>query len=89
MTALQVKNVPDELHAKLRARAARQGRSVSSYVLAVLKDDLERPGWEEWLTSLDAREPVRGLAGEDIVEALDEARDEREGQLERAFRDRH
>jgi len=89
MAALQVKNFPDDLHAKLRRRAAREGRSVSGYVLAILRDDLERPDWQEWFATLDTREPVVGFTREDVIAAIDEARDEREEQLERAFLDRH
>jgi antitoxin FitA len=89
MSALQVKNFPDELHTKLRKRAAREGRSVSSYVLSVLTEDLERPDWEEWFATLDTREPVVDFTREDIVASIDEARGEREEQLERAFLDRH
>jgi plasmid stability protein len=89
MPALQVKNFPDDLHAKLRKRAAREGRSVSGYVLAVLTENLERPDWEEWFATLDTREPVAGFTREDIVASIDEARGEREEQLERAFLDRH
>jgi plasmid stability protein len=89
MSALQVKNFPDDLHAKLRERAARDGRSVSGYVLAVLRDDLERPDWPAWFATLDTREPVVGITSEDIIASIDEARSEREEQLERAVLDRH
>jgi len=89
VSALQVKNFPDDLHAKLRSRAARQGRSVSGYVTAVLENDLERPDWEEWFATLDTREPVRGFTRDDVLGALDEAREERAEQLERSVLDRH
>ncbi len=89
MSALQVKNFPDELHTKLRKRAAREGRSVSGYVLAVLTEDLERPDWDEWFATLNTREPVAGITREDVSASIDEARSEREEQLERAFLDRH
>jgi plasmid stability protein len=89
MSALQVKDFPEDLHAKLRERAARQGRSVSGYVLDVLRHDLERPSWDEWFATLDTREPVSGLTRDDVVEAIDGAREERAEQLERAVLDRH
>jgi plasmid stability protein len=88
MSALQVKNFPDDLHAKLRKRAARKGRSVSSYVLDVLTDDLERPDWDEWFATLDTREPVDSVTREDVLAAIDEGRNEREEQLIGALLDR-
>jgi plasmid stability protein len=81
MSALQVKNFPEDLHAKLRRRAARKGRSVSSYVLDVLTDDLERPDWDEWFATLDTREPVDSVTHEDVLAAIDEGRNEREEQM--------
>lgn len=35
---LQVRNVPDDVHAALRARATRAGMSLSEFVLRELKD---------------------------------------------------
>jgi antitoxin FitA len=88
MSALQVKNFPDDLHAKLRERAARQGRSVSGYVLEALERDLAIPSTREWLNSLE-EDPSTDVRSQDIVRAVQEGRDEREEQLERAFLNRH
>ena len=87
MSAIQVKNVPQDLHARLRQRAASQGRSVSSYVLDTLERDLALPSMREWLDNLK-RDPVTDIGSEEIVGAIQEARDERDEQLERAFFDR-
>jgi plasmid stability protein len=87
MSAIQIKNVPEDLHAKLRRRAASQGRSVSSYVLETLERDLALPSMREWLDNLK-RDPVTDISSEEIVGAIQEAREEREQQLERAFSDR-
>ena len=89
MSAIQVKNFPEDLHAKLRERAAGQGRSVSGYVTEVLRRDLELPSWEQWFKTLETREPVRGISREDILEAIHEGREERADQLERARLDSH
>jgi plasmid stability protein len=40
MPALHVRNVPPEVYEALRARAAREGRSMSSEVIAILRRSL-------------------------------------------------
>jgi antitoxin FitA len=39
---IQVRNVPDQLHRKLKVRAAEQGVSLSDYILAELRRLTER-----------------------------------------------
>jgi plasmid stability protein len=88
VSAIQVKNFPEDLHAKLRERAARQGRSVSGYVTDVLKRDLSRSTTREWLDSLKEDEPVSGITSEEIVSLIHEGRAERGEQILRALSDR-
>lgn len=57
---VQVRNVPAELHRRLKARAAMEGMSMSDYVLRELKRALDRPTREEILDRLRAQ-PVRRL----------------------------
>ena len=57
---VQVRNVPAELHRRLKARAAMEGMSMSDYVLRELKKALDRPTREEILDRLRAQ-PVRPL----------------------------
>jgi plasmid stability protein len=87
MSAIQVKNFPEDLHAKLRERAARQGRSVSRYVTDVLERDLSRPTTREWLDSLK-QDPPTDLTSEEISSSIHEARAKREEQLLLAITDR-
>jgi plasmid stability protein len=56
---IQVRNVPEELHRKLKARAAAGGMSLSDYLLQELLEIAERPTWAEWRERLAQREPVR------------------------------
>jgi plasmid stability protein len=49
---LQIRNVPDELHRKLKARAALAGMSMSEYALRQLSKSLERPTRAELLARL-------------------------------------
>jgi antitoxin FitA len=77
MSAIQVKGVPEPLHAELRRRAEEEGMSLSEYVLDVLRRDLTVPGQRQWLERLGSREPVRTTG---VLDALDAARAEREAQ---------
>lgn len=43
MTSLQIRNVPDELHRRLKARAALEGQSLSEYALGELRRATQRP----------------------------------------------
>lgn len=58
MATLQIKQLPNELHAALRERARASGLTMSEYVTRVLRRDLARPSMAEWL-SHTAGEPVR------------------------------
>lgn len=55
---LQLRNVPDDLHRKLKARAALAGMSLSDYVLAEIRRSAERPTLAELRERLRRREPV-------------------------------
>jgi antitoxin FitA len=88
MSAIQVKEVPVELHERLRARARSEGRSLSDYVLYVLERDLAMPTTREWLEGLKEDEPVTGISSEDVLAALHEGRAERDAQIQRAIADR-
>ena len=44
---IQIRNVPDRVHAKLKARAAMAHMSLSDYLLHELQKHLEYPTWAE------------------------------------------
>jgi hypothetical protein len=83
MGAIQVKNVPGDLHERLRERAEGEGMTIGSYVLRVIERDLALPSRREWFERLHAREPVEGI---DTAALIREGRREREEQLDRALR---
>ena len=56
---IQIRNVPDRLHRELKVRAARAGMTLSDYLLAELRRNLERPTIDELRERLAARTPVR------------------------------
>jgi antitoxin FitA len=55
---IQIRNVPDELHRKLKVRAAEKQTSLSDYLLAEVEEIAERPTLEELMERLAAEEPV-------------------------------
>ncbi len=46
---IQIRNVPDDLHRRVKARAALAGMSMSEYILRELRHVLERPTRQELL----------------------------------------
>ena len=56
---VQIRNVPDSLHRKLKARAADSGRTLSDYLLAELERLAARPTREDMLARLHSRKRVR------------------------------
>ncbi len=55
---IQIRNVPEELHRDLKARAARSGMTLSDYLLAELRALAVRPTMREWLAASETWEPV-------------------------------
>ncbi len=78
MANLQVKDVPQALHKRIRAYAKRRGRTLREVVLEAIVRDLER---DEFLVHLAKRKPVD--LGRTAAETLEEVREERTHSLER------
>jgi plasmid stability protein len=72
---IQVRNVPDELHRKLKARAALAGLSLSEYLLQELRHTAARPTPEEMRSRLEGRTPVD--PAEPVVDAVRAEREAR------------
>jgi plasmid stability protein len=73
MKVIQVRNVPDEVHRTLRARAAASGMSLSDYALGELERAAQKPAIADLL--LRARSRAGGASGEAIVAAVRAGRD--------------
>ena len=56
---IQLRNVPDALHRKLKARAAEAGMTLSDYLIREAKLIAERPTVEEMRKRLAALPPVK------------------------------
>ena len=55
---VQIRNVPDALHRKLKVRAAGAGQTLSDYLLAELERLAARPTRDEMLSRLHSRRRV-------------------------------
>lgn len=75
MKMIQIRNVPDELHGKLKARAALDGMSLSDYLLAEIRRAAERPRMEEIRDRLEKKAPL--TVSESPAEAVRGERDSR------------
>jgi plasmid stability protein len=58
-TMIQLRHVPEDLHRKLKARAALGGMSLSDYLLREIRDIAERPSIAELRVRLASRASVR------------------------------
>ena len=74
--SIQVKDVPDEVHATLRSRAAATGMSLQEYLLARLEDDANTPTLAEVLDRAGGRAGGR-VPLDSAVEAVRADRDGR------------
>jgi plasmid stability protein len=70
---VQIRDVPDEIHRTLRARAAAAGLSLSAYLLAELTRVAERPPVADVLARAGARQGGAGTV--EIVDAVRSGRD--------------
>ena len=70
---IQLRNVPDALHRRLKARAAMLGMSLSEYLISEIKDIANKPTPAEFRERLEHREPIEPEI--DIVRILREERD--------------
>ena len=72
---VQIRNVPDGVHRTLKARAARQGMSLSEYIKRELERSAEKPTMDEWLDRVRQSKPIPTRRS--AVEVIREMRDSR------------
>jgi plasmid stability protein len=72
---IQIRHVPDDLHRKLKARAALAGMSLTDYLLAEIRRVAERPTATEILERLRSRSTV--TPGIPVADMVREERDTR------------
>jgi plasmid stability protein len=72
---IQIRNVPDDLHRRLKSRAAQAGMSLSDYLLAEVRQSADQPTTEELRARLAALPPiVSDLSAADAVRAERDSR---------------
>jgi antitoxin FitA len=55
---IQIRNVPDDFHRKLKVRAAERGTSLSEYLLAEVEEIADKPTLSELMERLGAERSV-------------------------------
>ena len=67
---IQIRNVPDALHRRLKSRAALAGMSLSDYLLREIREVADRPSIEELRARLERRSGVSpSIAPADVIRA--------------------
>ena len=71
--AIQIRDVPDDVHAVMRARAAAAGMSMSEYLRSELVKLAAAPTIDEWLARISGP-PLAGISTQEIVDIVREMR---------------
>ena len=72
---IQIRDVPEQVHATLKARAAREGMSLSDFLKRELEHTVARPSMKEWLERVEQTKPV--VAKRSAAQIIRELRDSR------------
>ena len=78
---LHVRDLPDDVHAELRQRAAAAGRSLRAHVVDVLTESVRRPSPAAWRAEVAELPPARSpLTGAELVRLARQDVDDTEGE---------
>lgn len=70
MATVQIRNVPEEIHRRLKVEAAESGQSLNEYLLWRLMEIADRPTIPELARRIREREePYNGPSSVDIIRA--------------------
>ncbi|HPT29109.1 MAG TPA: hypothetical protein PLZ95_22010 [Bryobacteraceae bacterium] len=72
---IQIRDVPEQMHRTLKARAAREGMSLSDFLKSELDRIVERPTMREWLDQTRRVKPIE--SDRSAAEVVRELRDSR------------
>jgi hypothetical protein len=81
VSIIQLKNVPERMHAEVRRRAEQEGLTMRDYVLRLIEKDQRLPSKRDWLDRIAELEPVD--VSQSAAEIVREGREERERELDR------
>jgi plasmid stability protein len=72
---IQIRDVPDQVHRTLKARAAREGMSLSDFLKRELERTAKRPTMTEWLENIRQAKPIPAKqSAASIIRELRESR---------------
>lgn len=72
---IQIREVPEKVHRKLKARAAEEGVSMSDYLKRLIERDLKQMSWDEFEARVRAMPPV--TLPEPVAQMVRKERDRR------------
>jgi hypothetical protein len=75
MKMIQIRNVPDDLHRALKARAALEGTTMSDLIMRDLPRIAHEPSLAQMLARIKSHDPVTGL--QTTADMIREERDSR------------
>lgn len=55
---IQIREIPEKTHRKIKARAAEEGLSMSDYLKRLIDREMEKPSWDEMVRRMKALEPI-------------------------------
>jgi hypothetical protein len=79
MSIIQVRGVSARTHRRLKAKAGKEGKSLSEYLRSEFERLAQQPTLEEMLERVASRQPVGGESAADTLRAV---REERDAELE-------
>lgn len=72
---IQVRDVPEQVHGTLKARAAREGMSLSDFIKRELERIAERPRLQEWLDRAEqAKRITMKRSAAEVIREMREAK---------------
>jgi plasmid stability protein len=78
VAAIQVKNVPDDLHEALRARAKAEGKTVGEVILEAIRRDLRKQEMRAWIDRVqEVTKDFPKLSRQQVDEIIADSRSDR------------
>ncbi len=75
MASVQIRNVPDDVHRRLKIEAAQNGRSLNEFLVGRLMEIVERPPLAELAREIQLREePYTGPSSVGLIRAARDGR---------------
>lgn len=72
MKNVQIRDVPDDIHAALTARAESENKSLQTYLSEVLAREAKKQRMVEWLARVESHRIDTGITNEQINRDIDE-----------------